>query len=90
MLTTKTVVLVDELGASIDNILAKKMLTTLLRFLSDSKYSNIQANEQLTAITDKFEIPLTIVITHLTDAMTGSLISEQYLLRYLTMDLERD
>jgi hypothetical protein len=45
MFSNKSLILIDELAASIDNILAKKFLFALLKFLCDTKGSNIPINE---------------------------------------------
>lgn len=74
MFTNKSVILIDELGASIDTILAKKMLIALLQFLTQPNLYSITKNECLQKVTDRFEIPLMIAITHLTDIMSDSIV----------------
>lgn len=44
MVTNKSVILIDELGASLDNLFAKKMLASVLRFLGEAKMQNISIN----------------------------------------------
>lgn len=41
-------------------------------------------------INDHFNVPWTIIITHLTQLMANQLIEEGYYVRYLTMDVNND
>jgi ABC-type thiamine transport system ATPase subunit len=44
LITNKSLILVDELGSSVDQALAKKMLATLVKFLSSAELSSIGKN----------------------------------------------
>lgn len=44
-------------------------------------------NENLSLHTDKFSMPLTLIITHLSDIMNQGIIEEGYILRYLAMNM---
>lgn len=74
MFTNKSVILIDELGASVDTVLAKKMLVSVLKFLSQPSFYSVNKNPYLSKLTDKLEMPLTIAITHLTDIMAYSMV----------------
>jgi hypothetical protein len=73
MLTNKSLLLLDELGGSIDNALARKLLGALICFLCSGGETHIEANELLAHTNDKFRMPLTIAVTHLSDVATSSL-----------------
>lgn len=58
--------------------------------MSANNGNSFKRNKILTSHDDHFNIPLTLIITHLTQLMTNQLIEENYYVRYLTMDVNND
>jgi DNA mismatch repair ATPase MutS len=67
-----------------------KMLYACIKYLSANNGNCFKKNAILSMSDDHFNIPLTFVITHLTQLMTNQLIEENYYVRYLTMDVNND
>ncbi len=72
------------------NFVLIKILYACVKYLSDSKANSFRKNKYLSKASDYFGIPLTWIITHLTQLMANQLIEENYHVRYLTMDVNSD
>ena len=80
LISNRTLVLMDELGSSVDKKIAQKILATTILYLSDNKKGHIRQNDSIpsveTGITAHFTVPLCIAVTHLTDIMNSRFVEE--------------
>ena len=90
MITNKSLVLIDELGSSINVEIAMKQFASTVKYLSDNQTRAIKINKDLQKQGDKFNIPLSFIVTHLTEIISMKVIRQNYYIRFLAMTMEKD
>lgn len=75
-ITNRSLILIDELASKIDLQISLKMLYATISFLGNNTHHKFLENEKLSSPNFKFKIPLSFIVTHLTDLMLENLLNQ--------------